>query len=98
MVRRKIVWSQIALEDKIQIYSYWFNELNNHSYGKKLEKLFNKSIETLAIYPRSGRLTEHKYTRARVVKHYILYYQFSENTITILRVWDARQDPNKLKL
>jgi len=51
----------------------------------------------IRMFPEIGRYTNDKLARIIVVHGYQMYYEVTENTIYILRFWDSRQDPKKLK-
>lgn len=51
MAQRAIKWSLDALQDKIEIYSYWIQKNKSVEYPKKLEKLFDEVAEMASIFP-----------------------------------------------
>jgi plasmid stabilization system protein ParE len=62
-------------------------------------KKFDKSVSAIFLHPESFPLTEkNKMVRKCVVtKQTTFYYIFTTKAITIISVFDTRQDPNKIK-
>ena len=57
---------------------------------------FVKATQTLSEYPTIGRLTDSKLVRIKVVEHYYILYEFSDDNLYILSIFDSRQDPIKI--
>ncbi len=94
---RQIIWSRRAQEDRKSIFSYWNKRNKSKVYSKKLNRLFIKAAELLAIHPNIGRVSNKENIRIKVVKDYLLIYEFTTKELRILSVFDTRQNPNKLK-
>ncbi|WP_238531758.1 type II toxin-antitoxin system RelE/ParE family toxin [Nitritalea halalkaliphila] len=78
---------------------FWYLRNQSVSYSLKLERLFNKSLDLLAIHPEIGILFSQKpLIHFKTIRGYRLYYVFDEKTITLLTIWDTRRNPDKLKL
>ena len=86
-----------AQEDRKSIYFYWNKRNKSIIYSKKLNTLFIESAELLAIHPNMGRVSNKENIRIKVVRDFILIYEFTTNELRILSVFDTRQDPDKLK-
>ena len=94
---KKVIWSTDAYLDKIQIFSYWNNRNKSNLYSRKLDRLFKDTIKSILESPSIGRNTNVENVKRIIARDYFLIYEESETTLTILRIWDLRQDPNKLK-
>lgn len=94
----KIIWSLLAQKDRKNILEYWVERNNSKRYSKKLNELFKASIKLISIYPEIGRKTDFPNIRRKVVKDYEIFYEVTTETINILRIWDDRQEPKRLKL
>lgn len=94
---KKIEWTETSIRDRFNIYQFRIDKNKSDSYSKKLEKLFNEAPKLLSEFPEIGTNTDFPGLRVKVVKNYKLFYPNREDTIQIVRVWDARQDPKKLK-
>ena len=93
---KRIIWSVDALNDKVLIFSYWNNRNKSNLYSRKLNKLFKDTIKSILKTPSLGRKTDEPGVKSIIAKDYLLLYEEGIETIKILRVWDSRQDPNKL--
>ena len=94
---REVKWTNRALKDRIQILSYWLTRNKSNSYSLKLDDLFIETLQSLCKFPYAGRKTEKRDVRIKVVKNYLLIYRITATRIVILRLWDTRQNPQKLK-
>ncbi|MEP6556570.1 MAG: type II toxin-antitoxin system RelE/ParE family toxin [Ferruginibacter sp.] len=93
---RQIIWSLRAQKDKGEIFKYWSQRNKSNRYSKKLNQLFKEAVQLLREYPYIGRSTDDDSVRIKIVKEYLLIYEFTETSINILSIWDGRQDPSKL--
>jgi len=94
---KQIIWSDRATDDLLTIFEYWFNRNKSNTYNKKLNILFNKSIDLIANHPSIGRPTQIENIKIKVVKDYQLIYEDSPELIIILTIWDSRRNPKELK-
>ena len=95
---KKIEWTEASLRDRVDIYRYWLERNKSDSYSEKLELLFDEAAELIAQFPEAGRETDFPNLRIKVIKHFKVYYLDLEETIQIIRVWDARRNPDSLRL
>jgi len=98
MAKRTVRWSERSINDKLMVFSYWIERNQSIAYPVKLENLFNDALETVAIFPFSGRATEVKNVRMVIVRNYKLIYRISEKLIEIITVWDSRRNPSNFKI
>ncbi len=95
---KQIVWTQTAIEDRFRIYHFWLEKNKSDLFSEKLERLFKESAILLSEFPEIGIQTDFQGIRVKIVKHYKLFYQFTEDSIQIIRVWDSRQNPDNLQI
>lgn len=95
---KQIKWSSKALEDRYSISAYFMERNKSNDYSFQLDEAFIETAERIARNPEIGKESNDKDFRSVVVKNYKLIYKETANEIRIIRVWDTRQDPNKLKL
>ena len=93
---RKIIWSPRAKREKKEILEYWVYRNKSNSYSKKLNNLFKEAIQLLKEHPYIGKISNDKTARIKIVKEYLVIYDFTDSEITILSVWDGRRDPSKM--
>ena len=95
MVKR-VIWSEDAFKDKVQIFSYWNNRNKSNLYSRRLNRLFKDTIKSILKTPTLGRKTNIENVKRIIARDYFIIYEESEINLIILRIWDTRQDPNKL--
>lgn len=98
MVKKEIKWTLKAIHDKLDILDYWIDRNKSKAYSEKLDKLFDKSLESLSIHPEHGKKTNYKNIRIKIVRQYLIYYLIQEQHLEVVRIWDARRDPKKIKV
>ncbi len=92
-----IQWSELALRDRREIFSFWNQHNKSNQYSKRLQVLIKLSLEILRENPEIGPKLEIGETRyVMIERHFKLIYTVRGNRIFILRFWDTRQDPSNL--
>jgi addiction module RelE/StbE family toxin len=94
---RKIVWSRKSQEDKKDIFLYWNERNKSKLYSKKLNKLFIAAVEFVAEFPLVGKKSNIENVRMKVVRDYLIIYEFNDECIFVLRVWSTQQNPERIK-
>ncbi|NDP26925.1 MAG: type II toxin-antitoxin system RelE/ParE family toxin [Flavobacterium sp.] len=89
----KIVWSIDAQVSRRSIFEYWNKRNKSRVYSNKLNILFNESINQVSLLHETGKPTEFKNIRLKFVSHFEVIYHVSDTKITILDIWDTRQNP-----
>ena len=92
MVKRKIVWTQEAYEERKQILAYWLERNQSKTYPVKLNKLIKDTLQIASIYPESGRKTNFENVRVLMIRDYLLFYEVNKTTIFVLSIWDERRN------
>ncbi len=98
MDEKEIRWSLKAIHDKIEILDYWINRNNSKTYSRKLDRLFDKKLSSAAKNPGSGKNTDYKDIRIKIVSNYLIFYRIQEKYIEVVRIWDSRRNPRSLNL
>jgi plasmid stabilization system protein ParE len=94
---KHIIWSPLAESDFDNILEYL-----NQKWGEKIACQFIEITSTILLqislkpklFPLSNK--KMKIRRCVVTKHNSIYYRESVTQIEILRIYDSRQDPDKL--
>ena len=94
----KIIWSEPATTDYWQNIDYLIKE-----WGDKVAIDFIDKVEQvlLLIFSNPGMFPKTNYQNIRhipIVPQVTLYYQFSKDTIELIRFWNNYQNPDNLKL
>lgn len=95
---KQIIWSPLAEKDFNSILDYLQNKWDNIVVRKFISITF-ELIHQISVNPKQFPLiykTE-KIRECVLTKHNILFYRENKTTIDILRIFDNRQDPQKLK-
>ena len=96
MVKRKIVWTQKAFEERKEILAYWIERNQSKTYSVKLNKLIKETIQIAALYPDTGRITTFKNVRVKIIRDYFLFYEVNKTTLVVLSIWDGRRNDRTL--
>jgi plasmid stabilization system protein ParE len=98
-MKRDVIWSPVAEKDLFDVLEY----LSNNWPENIKQTFFNRieySIELIAhnpnIFPTINRAKKIK--KCVLSSQNTLYYRFSLRKIEIIRIFDSRQNPEKLKL
>ncbi|MFL9833170.1 type II toxin-antitoxin system RelE/ParE family toxin [Chryseobacterium terrae] len=94
----EIIWSSKALFDKKEILKFWISKNKSNIYSKKLNFLIEQRIKQVLENPNSGIQTNIENIRAILVENYYIHYSIKPEAIQILRIWDARQNPEHFTL
>ena len=60
----------------------------------KLNKLFLNTLKHIFDNPKIGRKTNFENVRVKIVRDYLLFYEFDIKQIKVLSIWDGRRDRN----
>ena len=95
----KLFWSDKALDDLRNIIGY-LSENWTQKEIKTFAKKLDKRLQVIAINPRLFPLTKKKKNvrRSVLTRHTVIYYETTENMVTVITLFDPRQNPSKLKL
>ena len=95
----KIIWSDEALNNLKSIIAYLESRWSKKEISKfanLLDKNVNLIKDNPLLFPKSNRRKE--YRKAVISKQISLYYMIDNKSITIITLWDNRQNPRKLKI
>ena len=83
---------------KGEILDYWIRRNKSKTYSIKLNKLFIDGLKKVSESPTIGRKTEFENVRIKIVRDYLLFYEYSETILKVLLVWDGNRDDAELKI
>ncbi|WP_407489136.1 type II toxin-antitoxin system RelE/ParE family toxin [Elizabethkingia anophelis] len=63
-------------------------------FSIKLNKLIVGTIKQIAENPGIGRKTNLENVRVKIIRDYLFFYEFDENYLKVLTLWDGRRDEN----
>ena len=94
---KKVIWSPAAENDIETILDYLqlnWNERIINRFINKVDDNVSLILEEPKIFPIINQ--ELQIRKSVISKHNTLYYRVKEETLEIIRLFDSRQDPNKL--
>lgn len=94
-----LLWSDRALEDLQNIISHLTKNWTQKEIKKFFRKL-DKRLEFIQENPKLFPITRRRgnIRRSVLTPQTTIYYQASRNVVTIIALFDNRQNPSKLKL
>lgn len=94
---KPIIWSPLAESDFDQILEYLYHKWNQQvtiQFIEITEKVIQKVAAKPKLFPVINK--EEKIRKCVITKHNTLFYRETKTQIEILRIYDTRQDPDKL--
>ena len=92
MAKRKIIWTKTANLERKEILEYWILRNKSKRFSIKLNYLILQTLEVLRENPTIGRRTNIDNVRVKLIREYLLLYEFSDAELIILSIWDARRN------
>lgn len=95
----KLLWSDKALGDIQNIINYLvenWTQKEVQDFARRLEK----RLEIIVINPRLFQVTTKRRNirRSVLTKHTVIYYETNKSLVTVVTLFDPRQNPKKLRL
>ncbi len=97
-MNRYVIWSSLADDDLSKVLEYL-----DEKWGMKVVNDFldivDHVLSQIILNPKQFSVInkKSKIRKCVVTKHNSLYYRIRKDSIEILRIYDTRQDPHKLK-
>jgi len=98
---KQIIWSPLSEEDFAKILKYldseWDDKVSNEFID--LIDLIDEFLLQISVNPRQYPLI-HKKKKIRkcvITKHNTLFYRDNKKQVDLLRIYDTKQNPKKLK-
>lgn len=95
----KMMWSNRALADLKNIIDYLtknWTQREIQNFARRLDKRLDLISINPNLFPRT---TKRKNVRKSVLtKHTVIYYKTESNVVTIVTLFDPRQNPRRLRL
>ena len=95
---RKIIWSVNAVEVKKNIFNYWNNRNKSTVYSKKLDRIFKETLKRMTSFSEGSITTSYKNIRMVLVRDYYIIFEITDKAITVLDIWDTRQNPENFPI
>ena len=93
-----IKWSTTARNSRKIIFEYWNKRNKSRIYSNKLYILFNEALYQVSFLNEIVKPTDIPDVRIKIVSHFELIYIISATQITVLDIWDSRQNPQNFPI
>lgn len=98
MAKREIVWAKNSEIQLQVILEFYRNRNKSNVYSLKLYNKFVSELSKTSYKPEIGIKTRLDKIRGLIIDDYILFYEILPEKIVVLKVWDCRQNPEKLDI
>jgi plasmid stabilization system protein ParE len=98
MAKRKIIWSPRANFDLLAILDFYYKRNGSKTYSRQLNSALRKAIKLLSQHAEIGVHTDIEDVRNLIHGDFNIFYEITPKAITILTIWDSRQDPDRLRI
>ena len=98
MARREVIWTKVSEIQLQEILEFFTNRNKSGEYSRKLYKKFKAELKSVSKNPELGIKTKLDLIRGLIIEDYIIFYEILEDRIIVLKVWDCRQNPDKLNI
>ena len=95
---QKIVWTQKAKRELIDILQYWVDRNKSNTFSLKLNSLIESQLNLILEQPKIGRKTDIPNVYIKVINKYLLYYEFVNDTLYILTIRHGSQNSENIQL
>lgn len=95
---QKIVWTQKAKRELIDILQYWVDRNKSNIFSLKLNSLIESQLNLILEQPKIGRKTDIPNVYIKVIHKYLLYYEFVNDTLYILTIRHGSQNSENIQL
>jgi len=92
------VWTRNSEIQLKEILEFFTERNKSGKYSLKLYKKFKSELKLAAQNPEIGINTKLDRIKGLIVEDYILFYEIVKDKIVILKVWDCKQNPEKLNI
>ena len=90
-------WSEQAKADVAAIADFYNRRNGSPAYSNRLNRKFQERMNLVVANPYSGQRWTDDF-RYVIVKPFQLFYYVTKTEVIVAAVWDARRDPDTLKL
>ena len=98
MVGRTLRWSKRAENSLTKILAYYRDRNESSEYSDKLSREIHNALERVVANPYMGHRQGKGDFRFVIVYPFQVFYRVTKKEIRVSLVWDARRNPDTLKL
>ena len=96
MANREVVWTRNSEIQLKEILEFFTERNKSGKYSLKLYRKFKSELQIVALNPEMGIKTKLDQIKGLIVGDYILFYEILQDKLMVLKVWDCKQNPEKL--
>ena len=93
---RQIIWTERAQKERIEIFTFWNKHNKSSLYSRKLNELIKESLKLICRYPFIGKPTNKENVRVKILKDYLIIYEFTKDKIIVLSIWNSKRNPEDI--
>ncbi|MFV0565176.1 MAG: type II toxin-antitoxin system RelE/ParE family toxin [Flavobacteriaceae bacterium] len=94
----KIIWTENAKNELVEILQYWIHRNKSNLFSIKLNTLIKEQLNLILDFPEIGKASDIPNVRIKMVHDYLLYYEFINGSLYILTIRHGSRNPKTLKL
>ncbi len=98
MKKLKVIWSNPAKTDLKEIYNFYKDKKLSPQTANNIRKDILQASAAIIFSRQNQRDEINPNYRRIIVRNYKLIYKIQKENILILRIFDTRQDPGRLKI
>ena len=98
MAKRKLIWSPQAKIEIFEIMEFYRKRNGNKNYSIKLFTKIEELLELCRTFSFIGKRTDIENVRTLIVEDFLIFYEISERELTVLTIWNSKQDPSNLQI
>jgi len=95
---KRIVWSDQASDDLIDILEYWNKRTGSKTYSLKLYKQIKDLLKVIARFPAMGQHIDEREEQYFIKDNYMIVYLNESDKISVMKVWDTRRNPGDFRI
>lgn len=96
--RKPVKWSVRARKEWREILIFYRKRNGNSEYGRKLQKQVDAILTYVKQDEEYGQATEIPNVRSITFAPFELCYKITADKIIVVTIWDARRNPEDLKI
>lgn len=95
MDKKKIIWSDRAEKEFLNILEFYCNRNKSNTYSENLIDKVELICSSISEFELIGVETSLKGVRNIIFDNFSIFYEIQKERIEILSFWDNRQNPTK---
>lgn len=94
----KIIWTNRAKIELLDIYDYWNNRNKSKTFSIKLNSLIQEQLSLVLDFQDIGKQTDIEGVSVKIIQKYLVYYEVVSNNIYVLSIRHSKRNSKSLNL